>query len=60
VQVLRAPARSPMRIVPAVGSSSPAISRSIVVLPHPDGPSSVTSDPAAMTSETRSTAVTSP
>ena len=37
-----------MRIVPDVGSSSPAIIRSVVVLPHPDGPSSVTSVPAAI------------
>ena len=34
--------------------------RSIVVLPQPDGPSSVTSVPAAMANETSSTAVTSP
>src|SRR5579863_8630041 len=30
--------RSPMRISPPVASSSPAIIRSAVVLPHPDGP----------------------
>ena len=34
--------RSPKRIVPAVTGSSPAIMRSSVVLPQPDGPSSVT------------------
>ena len=33
--------RSPKRIVPAVTGSSPAIIRSSVVLPQPDGPSSV-------------------
>src|ERR1700758_5622484 len=30
---------------PAVGSSNPAISRSVVVLPHPDGPSSEKNSP---------------
>ena len=29
----------PIRMVPAVGSSWPAIMRRIVVLPQPDGPS---------------------
>ena len=36
----------PIRIWPAVAISRPAISRSVVVLPQPDGPSSVTSVPA--------------
>ena len=31
---------------PASGSSKPAISRSVVVLPEPDGPSSVKNSPA--------------
>ncbi len=30
--------RSPIRIVPVVGVSSPATIRRAVVLPHPDGP----------------------
>ena len=32
-------------MVPLVGSSNPAISRSIVVLPEPDGPSSEKNSP---------------
>ena len=34
-----------MRISPAVGCSRPAIARSVVVLPQPDGPSSVNCSP---------------
>jgi hypothetical protein len=49
-----------MRIVPAVGSSSPAIRRRIVVLPQPDGPSSVTSVPDATLNDTPRTATTWP
>jgi hypothetical protein len=33
--------RSPMKMRPAIGSWKPAIMRSVVVLPQPDGPSSV-------------------
>jgi hypothetical protein len=36
---------SSMRMFPAVGSSSPAIMRSSVVLPQPDGPSMQTKVP---------------
>ncbi len=36
------------RIWPAVGRSKPAISRSVVVLPQPDGPSSEKNSPPAM------------
>ena len=43
---------------PAV--SKPAIRRSSVVLPQPEGPSSVRNSPAATSSETSSTATTSP
>ncbi len=50
----------PMLIRPALGSSSPAISRSVLVLPQPDGPSSVTSVPGAISRLTSSTAVTGP
>ncbi len=38
----------PIRMRPAVGSSSPAIRRSVVVLPQPDGPSSAKNDPAGI------------
>src|SRR5690606_29005935 len=40
------------RIAPAVGLSSPAMRRSSVVLPEPDGPSSAISSPDLMSSET--------
>ena len=36
------------RIAPAVGSSKPAIIRSIVVLPEPDGPSSAKNSPSTI------------
>src|SRR5262245_32491187 len=45
-------------IWPSVGLSKPAMRRSVVVLPQPEGPSSVTNSPWAMASETSSTAVT--
>ena len=38
----------PIRMRPAVGISRPAIMRRVVVLPQPDGPSSVTSVPGSM------------
>src|SRR5262245_45203863 len=50
--------RSPKRIRPASGWANPARSRRSVVLPHPEGPSSVNSSPSPMTRSTRSTAVT--
>ena len=37
-------------IVPAVGSTSRLIILSVVVLPHPDGPTSATISPSAMSS----------
>ena len=37
--------RSPMRIVPLVGYSSPASMRNVVVLPQPEGPSRLTNSP---------------
>ena len=52
--------RPPMRISPAVGCSSPAIMRSRVVLPHPDGPSSTRNSPSRVARSTPSTARTSP
>jgi hypothetical protein len=45
---------------PLSGSSKPAISRSVVVLPEPDGPSSVKNSPRAMSTLTPSTAATEP
>ena len=40
--------RSPMRISPAVMFSSPAIMRSSVDLPQPDGPTSTTNSPSSI------------
>ena len=45
--------RPPIRMRPLLACSSPAIRRSVVVLPQPDGPSSVTSVPGAMVKLTR-------
>ena len=39
-------------ITPLSGVSSPAIERSVVVLPHPDGPSSVNNSPLATSKDT--------
>ena len=39
--------RSPMRMLPLVIVSSPAIIRRAVVLPHPDGPSSTRNSPSS-------------
>src|SRR5437763_3487593 len=50
----------PMRMRPLVTDSRPATMRSVVVLPHPDGPSSVHSVPGSTLNEMSSTAVTSP
>ena len=52
--------RSPIRTVPDVTFSSPAIIRSSVDLPQPEGPTSTTNSPAATVSETSSTARTAP
>src|SRR6478609_8934973 len=52
--------RSPIEIVPAVTSSRPAIIRSSVDLPQPDGPTRTRNSPLSMVSETPSTATTSP
>src|SRR3546814_14375118 len=49
-----------MRIWPSLGSSKPAIMRSSVVLPQPEGPSSTKNSPALMSRLTSSTAVTRP
>src|ERR1700674_3335647 len=47
------------RIVPDVGSSRPAIIRSVVVLPHPDGPSRQKNSPSC-TASVRSRTATKP
>src|SRR5487761_2618296 len=44
--------RSPMRISPRVSASSPAIVRSNVDLPHPEGPTSTTNSLSATATET--------
>ena len=48
------------RIRPLVGSSSPAIMRSVVVLPQPDGPSSARNSPSCTVKVESSTAAKSP
>jgi hypothetical protein len=49
-----------MRIVPALGRTSPEIARSIVVLPAPFAPSSVTTSPALTSRLTPRNAVIAP
>ena len=49
-----------MRTSPLVTSSSPASRLSVVVLPQPDGPSSVTNSPSAMSRLTSAQAKTVP
>jgi hypothetical protein len=50
----------PMWIVPSLTASSPATMRNVVVLPQPEGPSSVTSSPGWIVKLIASTAVTLP
>src|SRR6516165_3218948 len=50
----------PSVIVPVSGCSNPAIIRNVVVLPEPDGPSSVKNSASATSRSTLSTATTSP
>src|SRR5690349_3773841 len=50
----------PMRIVPEVISSSPAIILSVVDLPQPDGPTSATNSPLAISRSIARTASTAP
>src|SRR5438067_870674 len=45
---------------PTSGTSKPAIMRSVVVFPHPLGPSSEKNSPSPISSETSSTALTAP
>ena len=49
-----------MKISPEVGSSSPAIIRSVVVLPQPEGPSSMKNSPSSMVKDDACTAVKAP
>ena len=49
-----------MSISPEVGSSSPAIMRSVVVLPQPDGPSSMKNSPSPIVKDDPFTAVKDP
>src|SRR4029079_11012925 len=51
---------SPIEIVPSVISSSPAIIRSSVDLPQPDGPTRTMNSPSAIERLTSSTATTPP
>src|SRR5262249_1066771 len=53
-------ARLPTWISPLVGSRKPAISRNVVVLPQPDGPSRQTSWPWSIRKLTSSTTVSEP
>src|SRR5215467_16032115 len=50
----------PMVIVPEVAFSCPAIRRSAVVLPQPDGPTRTRNSPSGTSSDTSSTARTPP
>src|SRR6187551_1772300 len=52
--------RSPIRISPPVGSSSPVIIRSSVDLPQPDGPTMTKSSPSSTTSSMSRTAQSPP
>jgi hypothetical protein len=50
----------PRRTRPEVGAMKPAIIRSVVVLPQPLGPSSITNSPSRTSSETSRTAAVAP
>src|SRR5260370_25920140 len=50
----------PIRIAPSSGCSQPAISRSVVVLPQPEGPSKERNSPLRTRRLTESTAVRAP
>src|SRR5690349_20749451 len=52
--------RSPIQISPLETSSRPAIIRSSVDLPQPDGPTRTRNSPSPISSDTSSTAVTLP
>src|SRR5947199_2786917 len=48
--------RPPIASVPALSDSSPAMMRSVVLLPDPDGPTSTTNSPSSTTRSTPCTA----
>src|SRR5688572_20226857 len=50
--------RSPKYTRPDVGASRPAIMRSVVVLPQPEGPTNVKNSRSPISTDTSSTAVT--
>jgi hypothetical protein len=50
----------PMVRVPSLTSSSPAIMRSVVDLPQPDGPRRIANVPSSTRNETSSTPIASP
>ena len=52
--------RPPIVMLPELTISSPAMRRSVVVLPQPEGPRSVASVPGSMRNEMSFTAVTAP
>src|SRR5205085_10151178 len=52
--------RPPMQTVPEVGASRPAMMRSVVDLPQPEGPSSTQNEPASTSNEMPSSARDSP
>src|SRR5882757_2645922 len=60
VRALEDTSRSPTWISPSEGSRNPANSRSVVVLPQPDGPSRQTSCPWSIRNETSSTTASAP
>jgi len=47
-------------ISPAVGISNPAMSRRMVVFPHPDGPTSTTNSPSFTSKEISCTTLVGP
>ena len=56
----RVTSRPPISMLPASCASRPAITRSSVVLPQPEGPRKQTSLPLSTSSETASSAVKAP
>src|SRR6266496_1580487 len=60
VRVFEETRRSPTLISPSEGSRNPASSRSVVVLPQPDGPNRQTSCPWSIRKETSSTTASDP
>src|SRR4249920_2104163 len=57
---LKVTSSPPRMILPEVGSSRPAIMRSVVVLPQPDGPSMTKNSPSATVKFESRTATNSP